>query len=238
MPTVLMFGDSLCFHGPDGPHPADDPRLWPNVAAAAVEGQTELFAGFGWTARDAYWSLTGDPRVWTQLPRADVLVLAVGGMDTLPSPLPTYLRQGIRYLRPDGLRRHVRKGYLAAQPWLARITRGRPVALPAALTVKYLDATVVAIRALRPDIPVIATLPAVHRSSAYGFVHTARAGAERAIREWAARSEVSLLDLREVVERHVLDGHGNPDGIHWGWDGHSDAGKALGALIRSVKVGP
>ncbi|HVK23786.1 MAG TPA: diglucosylglycerate octanoyltransferase [Actinokineospora sp.] len=238
MPTVLMFGDSLCFHGPDGPHPADDPRLWPNVAAAAIDGHTELFAGFGWTARDAYWSLTGDPRVWTQLPHGDVLVLAIGGMDTLPSPLPTYLRQGIRYLRPDGLRRRVRKGYLAAQPWLSRLTRGRPVALPAALTVKYLDATVVAIRALRPDIPVIATLPAVHRSSAYGFVHTARPGAELAIREWAGRSEVSLLDLREVVERHVLDGHGNPDGIHWGWDGHEAAGKALAALIKSLKGAP
>ena len=121
-PILLMFGDSLSFHGPDGPYPADDERLWPNLAAAALGGRTELFAGSGWTARDAFWALAGDPRVWAMLPKADVLVLAVGSMDTLPSPLPTYLREGLRYLRPDPLRRCVRTRYLAAQPWLARAT--------------------------------------------------------------------------------------------------------------------
>ncbi len=226
-----MFGDSLSFHGPDGPHPADDPRLWPNIAAAAIGGRTELFAGLGWTARDAYWSLTGDPRVWTQLPRADVLVLAVGGMDTLPSPLPTYLRQGIRYLRPDGLRRRVRQFYLAAQPWLARLTRGRPAALPAEQTVRYLDATVVAIRALRPDLPVIAVLPGFHRSKAHGYVHTSRDRAVALTRRWAEGSGVVLLDSGAVVGEHVLSGQGNVDGMHWGWPGHELAGKALAEAI-------
>src|SRR5262245_55003306 len=138
-PTLLVFGDSLSFHGPDGPYPADDPRLWPNVAATALGGTAELVAGSGWTARDAYWALAGDPRVWSLLPKADVLVLAVGSMDTLPSPLPTYLRQGLRYLRPDSLRRWARRTYLAAQPSLSRVTRGRPAALPSSLTVRYLD---------------------------------------------------------------------------------------------------
>ncbi|MDQ3403503.1 MAG: SGNH/GDSL hydrolase family protein [Actinomycetota bacterium] len=231
MSTVLMFGDSLSFHGPHGPHPADDPRLWPNIAAAAVGAQTELFAGFGWTARDAYWSLVGDPRVWSQLPKADVLVLAVGGMDTLPSPLPTYLRQGIRYVRPDGLRRGVRRGYLAAQPWLARLTRGRPAALPATLTVRYLNDILVAIRALRPDMPAVALLPGVHRASAYGYVHTARDPAVRAIQRWASDAGVPVLDVAAVVGEHVLGGHGNVDGLHWGWEGHELVGKALANLI-------
>jgi hypothetical protein len=229
-----MFGDSLSFHGPDGAHPVDDPRLWPNVAAAAVGAHIELFAGIGWTARDAYWALTGDPRVWSQLPKADVLVLAIGGMDTLPSPLPTYLRQGIRYLRPDSVRRGVREAYLAAQPWLARVTRGRPTALSVKQSVRYLDATVVAVRALRPDLPVIAILPSVHRARAYGFVHTAREPAERAIRQWAGEAGVSLLDLAAIVGAHVLDGHGNPDGIHWGWPGHDTVGAALAGLITTV----
>jgi acrylyl-CoA reductase (NADPH) len=64
----------LSFQGPDGPRPADDERLWPNRAAAALGGRAELFARSGWTARDAFWALTSDPRVWTQLPKADVLV--------------------------------------------------------------------------------------------------------------------------------------------------------------------
>ncbi|GAA2994940.1 GDSL-like Lipase/Acylhydrolase family [Actinokineospora diospyrosa] len=224
---MLVFGDSLSFHGPDGPHPADDARLWPNLAAAEVGARTELFAGFGWTARDAYWSLVGDPRVWTYMPKTDVLVLAIGGMDTLPSPLPTYLRQGIRYLRPDWLRRRARKAYLAAQPWASRVTRGWPVALPAELTVRYLNDIVVAVRALRPDLPVVVMLPSVHRSPAYGYVHSGRSRAVALVREWANRSEIVLFDVAAVIGDHVLGGHGNPDGMHWGWDGHRMVATAL-----------
>ncbi|WP_026423094.1 diglucosylglycerate octanoyltransferase [Actinokineospora inagensis] len=226
-PTVLVFGDSLSFHGPDGPHPADDPRLWPNLAATAVGGRTELFAGLGWTARDAYWALTGDPRVWTHMPKVDVLVLAVSGMDTLPSPLPTYLRQGIRYLRPDWLRRRVRKTYLAAQPWASRVMGGWPVALPAALTVRYLNDIVVAVRALRPDLPVVAMLPSVHRAPAYGYVHTGRLRTVNLMRAWAERTGVVTFDVTAVIGDHVMNGHGNPDGIHWGWDGHKLVAEGL-----------
>lgn len=233
-PTVLLFGDSLSFHGPDGPLPADDERLWPNLASAALGGTTELVAGFGWTARDAYWALTGDPRVWTLLPKADVLVLAVGSMDTLPSPLPTYLRQGIRYLRPDRLRRWARRGYLAAQPWLARATRGRPVALPARLTVRYLNQILVSIRALRPDLPAVAVLPPVHRARSYGLVHTGRPGAVAAIQAWGERAGVPLLDLAALTGTHVLGGHGNPDGMHWGWPAHQAVADELAETIRTL----
>jgi diglucosylglycerate octanoyltransferase len=233
-PTVLMFGDSLSFHGPDGPHPADDKRLWPNLASSALGGTTELVAGFGWTARDAYWALVGDPRVWTLLPKADVLVLAVGSMDTLPSPLPTYLRQGIRYLRPDGLRRWARRTYLSAQPWLARATGGWPVALPARLTVHYLDQILVAIRALRPDLPAVGVLPPMHRARSYGFVHTSRPAATKAIRAWGERAGVPLLDLAALTSDHVLGGRGNPDGMHWGWDGHQIVADALAEHIRTL----
>lgn len=236
-PTLLTFGDSLSFHGPDGPLPADDARLWPNLAAAALGGRTELFAGFGWTARDAFWALAGDPRVWSLLPKVDVLVLAVGSMDTLPSPLPTYLREGLRYLRPDALRRFVRDRYLAAQPWLAKATRGRPVALPATLTVRYLDRTLTSIRALRPDLPCVGVLPPVHRAASYGLVHTGRTDATRVIRAWGDRAGVPLLDLADLVGEHVLSGRGNPDGIHWGWEAHERVGKALADVVGPLLAG-
>lgn len=232
-PTLLVFADSLSFHGPDGAHPSDDTRIWPNIAARHLGGQVELFAGFGWTARDAWWSLTGDPRVWTTLPKADVLVLAVGSMDTLPSPLPTYLRQGLRYLRPEPVRRVVRRGYLTAQPWLARALRGRPVALPPALTVHYLDRVLTSIRALRPDLPAIAVLPPVHRATSYGLVHTGYRAATDAIAAWGARAGVPLVDLTGLVGEHVLGGRGNPDGIHWGWEAHDVVGKAFAELVTA-----
>ncbi|MFD4190927.1 diglucosylglycerate octanoyltransferase [Amycolatopsis thermoflava] len=231
MPRLLVFGDSLSFQGPESPCAADEPRLWPNIAASALGGSAELVASAGWTARDAWWAMIGDPRVWADLKHADVVVLAVGSMDTLPSPLPTYLRGGLRYLRPSGLRRTVRKAYLAAQPRLAVAMRGRPRVLPAKLTVHYLDRAVYALRILRPELPIVAVLPSVHRASSYGNVHTGREETAAAIAAWSRRVDVPLLNLAEVVGEHVLSGRGNPDGMHWGWEGHALVGKAMAALI-------
>jgi len=236
MPRLLVFGDSLSFQGPHSPCSADEPRLWPNLTAEALGGTADLVASGGWTARDAWWSMIGDPRVWADLKHADVVVLAVGSMDTLPSPLPTYLRGGLRYLRPSGVRRVVRKAYLAAQPRLAVALRGRPRVLPAKLTVHYLDRAVSALRVLRPDLPIVGVLPSVHRATSYGNVHTGRAETATAIASWARRTGVPLLDLAEVVGEHVLSGRGNPDGMHWGWEGHALVGKAMAALIAPLLV--
>nr|WP_116044989.1 diglucosylglycerate octanoyltransferase [Amycolatopsis palatopharyngis] len=230
-PRILVFADSLSFHGPDGAHAADEPRLWPNIAAHALGGGADLVGGIGWTARDAWWSLTGDPRVWADLHHADVVVLAVGSMDTLPSPLPTYLRTGLRYLRPDGLRRTVRGAYLRAQPRLAVAFRGRPAVLPTKLTVHYLRTAVGALRVLRPELPIVGWLPSVHRAASYGYVHTVRRRTAAAMAEWGSAAGVPLLDLPTVVGPHVLGGHGNPDGMHWGWEGHSAVGNAMAELI-------
>jgi hypothetical protein len=236
-PVLLVLADSLAFHGPERAEPADEPRLWPNLAAAALGGRAELVAGIGWTARHAWRALTEDPRVWALMPVVDALVLGVGGMDTLPSPLPTALRELIPALRPERLRRAVRAGYLRAQPVLARgfaaaLPGGGPVVLPPHLTVEYLERCRRAVLAIRPGLPVVGVLPSVHRAAGYGAVHTGRAAAERATREWARRSGVPLLDLRELVGAHVLAGEGNPDGIHWGWSAHGAVGTACADVLR------
>jgi hypothetical protein len=36
------------------------------------------------------------------------------------------------------------------------------------------------------------------------------------------------------VGDHVLDGRGNPDGIHWGWEGHELVGKALAEQVGTL----
>ncbi|GGP42603.1 diglucosylglycerate octanoyltransferase [Saccharothrix coeruleofusca] len=233
---LLVLGDSLTFHGPQGPLPADHPRLWPNIAAAELGGHAELAAGFGWTARDAWWALTGDPRVWSLLPRTDVLVFAVGHMDTLPSPLPTYLRHGLRHLRPDGLRRRARAAYRAAQPVLSRLLGGRPVALPPHLTERYLTDSLHAVRQFQPGVRAIGMLPSVHCSPLYAGVHTGRAAGERAVRAWADRAGVPLVDVPALVGEHVRARRGNPDGMHWGWEGHRLVGTAVARLVSSAAV--
>jgi hypothetical protein len=175
--------------------------------------------------------------VWAVMPTVDALVLAVGGMDSLPSPLPTALRELIPVLRPDGLRRAVRTGYRTAQPGLARmfaatVPGGGPVALPPRLTVRHLERCRQAVLTIRPGVPVVAMLPSVHRAAAYGAVHAGRAAAEQATRRWARECGVALLDLAALVSEHVLGGHGNPDGMHWGWQAHAEVGAACADALR------
>ncbi|QDQ98033.1 diglucosylglycerate octanoyltransferase [Tomitella fengzijianii] len=234
-PVLLVLADSLSYYGPRGGLAADDPRIWPNLVAERLGWRVELVARVGWTTRDAWWALTQDPRVWAAVPHAGAVVFGVSGMDSLPSPLPTALREQIRYLRPEPVRRAVRAGYQVLQPRLARL--GRPLALPPQLTSHYLEKCRGALQHLRPGLPVVATLPSRHICDAYGRVHAGRDGTVRAIEGWAGQHGVPLVDLGAATGEHVLAGRGNPDGIHWGFEGHSAVAEAmLGTLGRIVPV--
>ncbi len=232
-PVLLVIADSLSYFGPKGGLPADHPRIWPNLVAAELDWDVELVARIGWTCRDAYWALIGDPRVWAAVPRAGAVVFAVGGMDTLPSPLPTALRELIRYVRPPALRRVVRSTYNWLQPKLSKL--GRPVALPPKVSVDYLEQCRTALAQLRPDLPVVAVLPSVHDCEAYGRVHSGRPRAVEALRAWSNRTSVPLVDLGEAVRDNIFSGEANPDGIHWGWDGHTAVANAMVKTLQEVR---
>ncbi|MEK9736215.1 MAG: SGNH/GDSL hydrolase family protein, partial [Candidatus Nanopelagicales bacterium] len=95
---LLVLGDSRAFHGPARAERPSDPRLYPQVAGRILDAEVDLAARQGWTARDAWWALTKDPVVWGEyLPRANYLLIGVGGMDQLPTPVPTWLRDSISY---------------------------------------------------------------------------------------------------------------------------------------------
>ncbi len=232
-PVLLVIADSLSYFGPKGGLPADDPRIWPNLVGAELDWDVELVGRIGWTCRDAYWALIGDPRVWAAVPNAGAVVFAVGGMDTLPSPLPTALRELIRYVRPPGLRRLVRSTYNWLQPKLSKL--GRPVALPPKVSVDYLEQSREALAQLRPDLPFVAVLPSVHKAEAYGRVHSGRPRAVKALQAWSARSAVPLVDLGEAVRENVFSGDANPDGIHWGWAGHTAVATAMVKTLQEVR---
>ncbi|MGW6376324.1 diglucosylglycerate octanoyltransferase [Rhodococcus sp. NPDC055112] len=234
-PVLLVLADSLSYFGPKGGLAADHPRIWPNIVAAELGWDVELVARIGWTSRDAYWALIQDPRVWATVPRAGAVVFAVGGMDSLPSPLPTALREQIRYVRPPALRRVVRSAYGWLQPRLSPL--GWPVALPPKLSVEYLESARSALEYMRPELPVIGTLPSVHDCEAYGKVHSGRPGAVRALERWGAEKNVPLVDLAEAVRENVFSEHGNPDGIHWGWEGHERVAAAMLSAIRAAVPG-
>lgn len=234
-PVLVVIADSLSFHGPDRAEPADEPRLWPHVAARTVGGRAELHAGLGWTARHAWRAMVGDPRIWASLRHADAVVLGVGGMDTLPSPVPTALRETIPAIRPARVRRAVRDAHRWLTPRAARaLRRAGPVALAPGETVRHLERLRVAVTALIPGLPVVGMLPSVHRAPDYGAVHAGRDRHVAAMTAWARTHDVVLVDPAPLVADHVLGGHGNPDGIHWGWSAHDAVGEAVGRAVGTA----
>jgi diglucosylglycerate octanoyltransferase len=215
--VLLVFCDSLSYYGPTGGLPSDDPRIWPNIVASQLGWNLELIGRIGWTCRDVWWAATQDPRSWAALPKAGAVIFATCGMDSLPSPLPTAVRELIRYVRPPWLRRWVRDGYGWLQPRLSPIARP---ALPAHLTVEYLEETRGAIDFNRPGIPFVATIPSVHIAETYGSSHRWRDATVSAITPWAGKHPVPVVDLKAAVGDEVMSGRANPDGIHWNFEAH------------------
>ena len=237
---LLVLGDSLAFHGPERPERPDDPRLYPNVCAATLADrdggrvEADLVARPGWTARDAWWAMTKDPRVWgVLLPRADALVIGVGQLDQLPAAVPTWLRESIPYVRPGGLRRRVRSTYARASPAVVRATGGRLRQLPQAATDHYLTRIVAAARFWRPGIPVVLLGPSPYAAASYPSQRP-HAPAVRAARRWAADHEVAFVDLDPVVQPSLDAGTGNPDGLHWSWAVHAQVGVAVAHSLPAL----
>lgn len=211
VPRILVLADSLAFHGPTQPELLTEPRLFPNVMAADLDAEADIVAQVGWTARHVWRALTRDPRVYSFLvPSADAVVLAVGGMDYLPTALPTHLREGIGYLRPRPLRRGVRRAYLASQPRVARWTQGRLRAMPQYLTDGYLTSCVTALRAVRPGLPIVGVVPPPHLASAFGYEMRGRGSGSAGLRRLAAGAAgqrvVDLSTQNGVSSRTSLTG--------------------------------
>jgi diglucosylglycerate octanoyltransferase len=232
-PVLLIFADSLAYYGPQGGLPADDARIWPNLVGAALGWDVELIGRIGWTCCDVWWAATQDPRAWAALPRAGAIIFATGGMDSLPSPLPTALRELIRYVRPPWLRRLAREGYGWLQPRLSPIARS---ALPAHVSVEYLELTRGALDFNRPGIPIVASLPSVHIADTYGRAHHGREATAAAITEWAEQQGVALVDLKAAVAEHIFSGRGNPDGIHWNFEAHQAVAELMLKALAEAGV--
>ncbi len=232
--SLLVLGDSLTFHGPDAAHPPSDPRLWPNRVAAPATA--DVVAQIGWMTRDVWWSLTRDPKVWGEyLPRADALVIAVGGMDALPAAIPTYLRQGLSYIRPGTVRRRARSLYLSASPKIIRVTGGPWRQLPQAATDHYLTRIVQGVRTFHPHLPIVALTPPPHRADLYPSQRFF-ADSVQACHAWGERNHVEIVDVTEVVSAGLRAGTHNADGMHFGWETHIAVAEKVRESLQRASV--
>lgn len=231
---VLVIADSLAFHGPQRIESPTDPRLYPQVCAAHLDAEVDLLAREGWTSRDGWWALTKDPVAYgVYLPRADAVVLGLGGMDQLPASIPVWLRTGIPYVRPGGLRRRLRAAYRTLTPAIIRTTKGAIRQVPQQVSDRYLSRTIEAIRAVRPGVPIALLAPTPYDSPYYPSDRH-HASAVRAARALGAHLDVPVVDPAPYVLPGLADGTANPDGMHWSWAAHAGVGKALGDAIGSL----
>jgi len=230
---LLVIGDSLAFHGPERAERPSDPRLYPQVAGRILGADVDLVARQGWTARDGWWALTKDPIVWGEyLPRADSLLIGVGGMDQLPTPVPTWLRESIPYIRQGRVRRTARKALRASTPPMVKAVGGPFRTLPQAATDRYLSRMVRGVRMMRPDLP-IALLSPPPWASAYYPSTRFHAAAVVAARAWAAREGVAYVDVEPLVSPRLATC--NPDGLHWSWEVHALVGELAASHLASKK---
>jgi len=229
--SLLVIADSLAFHGPERAERPSDPRLYPQVAGRALGMDVDLVARQGWTARDAWWALTKDPVVWGEyLPRADAMLIGVGGMDQLPAPVPTWLRESVGYIRNGRVRRTVREAVKKATPPMVRTLGGPFRTLPQPVTDRYLTRIVEGVRMMRPGLPIALLGPAPWTGSYYPSQRTHGAAVEAA-KSLASRQGLAYVDIEPVVGPRL--GGGNPDGMHWSWEVHALVGEAVaGALSQ------
>ncbi len=234
---ILLLGDSLSFQGPQGIVTPTDPRLFPNVMVEQLSmelGRPVTVTGAareGWTTRDAWWALTKDPHVFAEeLPVTDALFIGVGGMDQLPTVMPTYLRDSIPYIRPGALRRKVRRAYRDLAPRSVALTGGLMRQLPQSATDRYLTRIVQAVRLISGNIPIVTFTPSPYGGRTYPS-QKFHAAARRAMISWGINHQVAVLDIEEIVNRHTLVGDRNPDGMHWGWSTHQEVGTGIARLM-------
>jgi len=242
MRRLVVIGDSLTFHGPSGPLPLSDPRLYPNGAAMHLGRRTGdewaavVVARAGWCLRDVWLALRKDVHLQQQvLQGADAVVLAVGSSDPLPVGVPRGLLAGLPYVRPTRLRRSLRRGIDRAHPTLVRLSGERLRYTPLPVYTHAWRKSAAALALFAPDAARCAVLPGVHVGAYYGGSNRHREVYAAATAELAAEAGMALVDLAALT-RPWLD-RLNPDGLHWPFGLHADVAAAVAdALVPRSAV--
>jgi hypothetical protein len=151
-------------------------------------------------------------------------------MDQLPTPVPTWLRESIPYVRDGRLRRTAREALKRVTPPMAKAVHGPFRTLPQAATDRYLTRIVEGVRMMRPGLPIALLSPPPWTGDYYPSTR-AHVPAVAAAKAWARAQGVAYVDVEPIVGPRL--GTINPDGMHWSWEVHALVGEAVaGALSQ------
>jgi diglucosylglycerate octanoyltransferase len=243
MRHLVVLGDSLSFHGPDGPLPLADERLYPQrlerllAAATGSDWRTSVVARAGWCVRDVWLALQKDVHLQQQvLLGADAVVLAATSADALTVGFPRLVTFAVNYLRPPTLRRRVRRELDRAHPHLVRLTGERLRWTPSEVYRHCWRKSIGGLRLFAPDAALCAILPSPHDAPYYAHSMRHLAAGIRETEEVAAELEVPLVDLPAIVTP-FLD-RLNRDGVHWPFEVHERVAAGMAeALLPQLGAG-
>ena len=233
----MVLADSLSFHGPEGPLPLADERLYPNLLGRRLDAETgeiwsvEVWARAGWGVRELWLALQKDVHLQQQLlTGADAVVLAVGNADQLSVAVPRWVMMALPYLRPTSLRREIRRRIDHLHPAATRLSRGVWRYTPPGVIAHCFTKSVDAIRLFAgEDVPLVAVLPPFHRTTYFGEVTRHHASTHALFAELAAARGVETVDLAALTRDRL--GELNVDGAHWGWAIHADVAAGMAEAL-------
>lgn len=244
---LVVLADSLSFHGPDGPVPLADPRLYPNrlasrlSAVGGMDWEVQVVARAGWCLRDVWLALQKDVHLQQQVVMgAGAVVLGVGSSDPLPVGLPRSVTAVVPFVRPAPLRRRLRRAIDRAHPHLVRATGGRLLYTPPDVYEHCWRKSIGGLRLFAPDAALCAILPAIHMGPYYAADNRHRDRFATLTRDLARELDVPVVDLAPLCARWLSKF--NADGLHWPWEVHAEVAAAMAAAlgpgVASARVAP
>lgn len=236
MPRLVVLADSLSFHGPEGPLPLTEERLYPNLLAARLHAATAqvwepvVVAWAGWGVRELWYALQRDVHLQQQvLIGADAVVLAVGSSDTLSVGVPRPVMAVLPFVRPTELRRRLRRFIDHHHHTMVRMSAGRIRYTPVTVYRHCWRKSAEALRLFAPDAAMCAVLPAAHDGPYYAGLHPHQAELRAVTAELASTMDLATVDLDAIVRPHL--GRMNIDGVHWSFEAHVEVADAMAEVL-------
>ncbi|MHB8511932.1 MAG: hypothetical protein ACYDCC_07080 [Actinomycetota bacterium] len=233
---LCVIADSTAFTGPEGPLLPDEPALYPNVAARAIEDAlgkrvaVSTLAHPGAGVRDSWYRVTKDRHVMFEvLMRSDAVVIGIGSFDHAPAGVPPVIESLIPYIPLTRMRSAARAVMRAAHPWGVHLTGGRFTRIAAHEYERLYDGVLYQVRSLTWGAPTVALGPTSHRSPYYGHVHPQHAARSALQRRVCDSHNISVVETWPLVEPHIEKL--NSDGIHWPLEAHESIGSAIASSL-------
>jgi lysophospholipase L1-like esterase len=235
---LVVLSDSLAVTAIDEHGRASRTNLYPQrVASGLTESSGErwevkVVGAAGLTVPAMLRWVQTSERVRARIASSSAVLLGVGSLDASTAGFPLAFNDRLRRSLPRPLKRALGVAFVALNPMLIKLRGERsPQTSRRRFRATWVE-LVELCRSLAPEVPIFATLPALHRAR-QGAASTRHHGdAVADLRELAAQLDVILIDVPKAQQPNMdlLA----PDGMHWTRGMHAVVAKEILAVMQPV----